>query len=171
MEQEKEKAGSGGWVFLLFVLVCYGAIGLINADIVERSLSFFVTLTRNILPVLVMVFFLLLAVDLLIEPKWVRRNLGSDAGVKGWLIAAVCGVLASGPVYVWYALLRDLRGKGMRAALAAVFLYGRAVKLPLLPLMIHYFGVAYTLVLSVYLLAFSIVSGILMRKLDKPEPG
>ena len=75
-------------------------------------------------------------------------------------------MLAAGPIYAWYALLRDLREKGMRASLAAVFLYSRAIKLPLLPLMIHYFGIAYTLVLCLYLLAFSIISGIMMMKLE-----
>jgi len=70
------------------------------------------------------------------------------------------------PVYTWYALLRELREKGMRASLAAVFLYSRAVKLPLLPLMIHYFGTAYTLVLCLYLIGFSLVTGVLIRKLE-----
>ncbi|WP_157862467.1 hypothetical protein [Nitrosococcus halophilus] len=57
----------------------------------------------------------------------------------------------------------------MDASLAAVFLYSRAVKLPLLPLMIYYFGTAYTLVLCLYLLGFSIMSGVLMRKLEDRE--
>ena len=118
------------------------------------------------MPVLVIVFFLLLAADLLLEPKWIKRNLGREAGIKGWLLATVGGVLATGPIYAWYALLRELREKGMRAPLAAVFLPSRAVKLPLLPLMVHYFGTAYTLVLCLYLLGFSIVSGVLMAKLE-----
>jgi len=119
--------------------------------------------------VLVIVFFLLLVVDLWFEPKWIKRNLGREAGVKGWLLAAVGGVLATGPVYAWYVLLRELREKGTRASLATVFLYSRAVKLPLLPLMIHYFGTTYTLVLCLYLLGFSIVSGALMLKLEDRE--
>jgi hypothetical protein len=55
------------------------------------------------------------------------------------------------------------------APLAAVFLYSRAVKLPFLPLMIHYFGTAYTLVLCLYLLGFSIMNGVLMVKLEDRE--
>jgi phosphoenolpyruvate carboxylase len=57
----------------------------------------------------------------------------------------------------------------MRASLAAVFLYSRAIKLPLLPLMIQYFGTNYTLVLCLYLLGFSFVSGALMAKLEDRE--
>jgi len=70
-----------------------------------------------------------------------------------------------GPVYAWYPMLRELRQKGMRNGLIAAFLYSRAVKLPLLPLMIHYFGVAYAVVLSLYLIAFSILSGIVIERL------
>jgi hypothetical protein len=54
-------------------------------------------------------------------------------------------------------------------ALAAVFLYSRAGKLPLLPLMIHYFGAAYTLVLCLYLLGVSIINGVSMVKLEDRE--
>ena len=53
----------------------------------------------------------------------------------------------------------------MRTALIAVFLYNRGIKLPLLPLMIHYFGMAFTLVLAVYLTLFSLLSGLVMEKI------
>jgi uncharacterized membrane protein YraQ (UPF0718 family) len=124
---------------------------------------------RQVLPVLALVFLLLLLADSLFKPEWIKRNLGREAGSKAWLIAAAGGVLATGPIYAWYALLRELRGKGMRTSLAAVFLYSRAVKLPLLPLMIHYFGAAYTVVLCLYLFGFSILNGLLMVKLVDRE--
>ncbi|MEJ2315938.1 MAG: hypothetical protein P8Y83_03140 [Gammaproteobacteria bacterium] len=54
----------------------------------------------------------------------------------------------------------------MRPALVAVFLYSRAIKLPLLPLMIHYFGLAYTLLLIAYLLLFSLLNGMAMKRLE-----
>lgn len=169
MERERKKTGLGGWLFLLLVLTAYGVTAAVDAETAGQALRFFGKVMRSVLPALVIVFFLLLAVDLWFEPKWIKRNLGKEAGVKGWLLAAVGGVLATGPIYAWYALLRELREKGMRASLAAVFLYSRAVKLPLLPLMIHYFGTTYTLVLCLYLLAFSIVSGALMMKLEDRE--
>jgi len=169
MERARKKKGVYGWLFLLLVLAAYGVIAVIEAEMASQALSFFGKVMRKVLPALVIVFLLLLAADLLFEPKWIKRNLGREAGIKGWLIAAVGGVLATGPVYAWYALLHELREKGMRASLAAVFLYSRAVKLPLLPLMIHYFGAAYTLVLCLYLLAFSIVAGVLIKKLEDQE--
>lgn len=164
--ERKKGSGISGWLFLLLVLAVYGVIAVIDAETADRALDFFAKAMRQVLPVLAMVFLLLLTADLLFKPEWIKRNLGKEAGAKGWLLAAVGGVLATGPIYAWYALLRELGEKGMRASLAAVFLYSRAVKLPLLPLMIHYFGTTYTLVLCLYLLGFSIVNGILMAKLD-----
>jgi len=169
MEREPGKAGIGNWLFLLLVIAAYGVVAVIDAETAVQALSFFGKVIRQVLPVLALVFLMLLAADLVFKPKWIKRNLGRDAGIKAWLIAAIGGVLATGPVYAWYTLLRELREKGMSASLAAVFLYSRAIKLPLLPLMIHYFGSAYALVLCLYLLGFSIVSGVLMRKLDERE--
>jgi uncharacterized membrane protein YraQ (UPF0718 family) len=166
MERERKKTGLGGWLFLLLALAAYGVTGVVDTETAGQAFSFFVKVIWNVLPALAIVFLLLLAADLLFEPKWIKRNLGREAGIKAWFIAAVGGVLATGPVYAWYALLRELREKGMRASLAAVFLYSRAVKLPLLPLMIHYFGTAYALVLCLYLLGFSIVNGILLAKFE-----
>jgi uncharacterized membrane protein YraQ (UPF0718 family) len=167
--ERKKRSGKNGWLFLLLVLAVYGLIAVIDAETAGLALGFFNKTMRQVLPVLALVFLLLLLADSLFKPEWIKRNLGREAGSKAWLIAAVGGVLATGPIYAWYALLRELRGKGMRTSLAAVFLYSRAVKLPLLPLMIHYFGAAYTVVLCLYLFGFSILNGLLMVKLVDRE--
>ena len=169
MERQEKNMGLGGWRFLLSVLSTYGVTAIVDAETAGLALGFFAKMMQDVLPVLVIVFFLLLAADLLFKPEWIKRNFGRESGIKGWLLAVVGGVLATGPVYAWYELLRELREKGMRASLAAAFLYSRAVKLPLLPLMIHYFGIAYTLVLCLYLLGFSVVNGVLMAKLEDRE--
>jgi len=169
MENKRSKKGSGGWIFLLVMLAIYGVIAIVDTETAGQVSRFSAKVMQNLWPALVIVFFLLLAADLLLKPKWIKRNLGREAGIRGWLMAAVGGVLATGPIYAWYALLGELREKGMRMSLAAVFLYSRALKLPLLPLMIHYFGITYTLVLYLYLFGFSIVSGILMLRLEYRE--
>ncbi|MFP3874523.1 MAG: permease [Thiohalophilus sp.] len=166
MKRANKKRGLGGWLFLLLVVAAYGAVALFDIDTAGRAVGHFEKVMGQVLPVLVMVFILLLVIDLLLKPEWIKRQLGREAGIKGWVIAAFSGVLAAGPIYPWYALLHELRVKGMYAPLAAVFLYSRAIKLPLLPFMIHYFGLDYTIILCVYLLIFSFVSGLLMRPLE-----
>ena len=69
-----------------------------------------------------------------------------------------------GPMYLWYPLLGELNKEGLRPGLAAAFLYARAVKIPLLPFMIHYFGALYTGLFVVCILVFSVVNGLLMER-------
>ena len=155
----------GGWVFLLLVLVTYGLLSLARPEATTQALTFFMRVMQQVFPVLGLVFALLFIANLILEPEWIKRYLGKGSGIKGWLAAVSGGILSIGPIYAWYTVLSDLQAKGMRTGLIATFLYSRAVKLPLLPLMIHYFGLAYTLVLCLYLVIFAVINGILVEKL------
>ncbi len=166
MPGEQQKSRHGGWGFLALVLVIYGLLGLLNPKATTQAVSLFSQVMGEVLPVLGLVFLLLFVANLVLKPKWIKRYLGKGSGIKGWLAAVIGGILSMGPVYAWYAMLGELRQQGMRDALIAAFLYSRAVKLPLLPLMIHYFGVTYTLVLCFYLIGFSIITGIVVEKLS-----
>lgn len=161
MKQAHSKRSIGGWLFLLLVAALYAVVAGLDQALFEAALTFFWKIIGTVVPILALVFVLLLAADLLLDAAWVGRHLGRESGLKGWLMAALAGVIATGPIYPWYGLLRELREKGMRTSLIAVFLYSRAIKLPLLPLMVHYFGVVYTLVLCLYLFLFAIISGLL----------
>jgi uncharacterized membrane protein YraQ (UPF0718 family) len=168
MDRMREKGKSfGGFFFMLAVMALYVVVFFLNEELARDALDQAGKLLSSLAPVLVLVFVMLFLANLLIRPVWVRKHIGQYSGLKGWAVALVSGMLSVGPVYAWYALLRDLREKGMRSGLIAVFLYSRAIKLPLLPLMIHYFGLAYTLLLIAYLLLFSLLNGVAMEKLDK----
>ena len=170
----KKKSGKmarGGVIFLFVVTCLYALAFLVNAERAQDALTFSARLLYQMLPILLLVFALIFISNLLVKPDWIRANLGSDSGLRGWALAVVGGILSVGPIYAWYALLSDLRSKGMRTALIAVFLYNRGIKLPLLPLMIHYFGVTYTLILATYMTMFSLLSGILVEKIVKHGPG
>ncbi|OOZ42991.1 hypothetical protein BOW37_12490 [Solemya velum gill symbiont] len=162
---KKQQKGRGGWLFLGLVLAGYGLFYLVKPDEISQALTFFTHVMRQVLPVLGIVFLLLFISNLLLKPKWIKRYLGKESGTKGWGMAVLGGILSIGPVYVWYEVLAELKTKGMRTALVATFLYSRAVKLPLLPLMIYYFGLTYTLVLCLYLVVFSVINGILIERL------
>ncbi|MCK4865150.1 MAG: permease [Gammaproteobacteria bacterium] len=163
--QKGKIKGVGGWLFLAIVLLIYGVTALFDSGLALKAVTSFIQLLDKVVPVLLIVFILIFIVNLLLEPARVKKYLGSQSGIMGWLTAIVGGVLSTGPVYPWYALLKDLREKGMKTSLAAVFLYSRAVKLPLLPLLVHYFGITYTMVLISYLIVFSIISGLVMERI------
>ena len=162
--KKRTQRNLGGWLFLIVVLMIYGMTAFLDIELASQAISFFLHLLEQVLPVLLIVFILIFIINLFLDPVWVEKNLGSDSGITGWLTAIVGGVLSAGPVYPWYALLKDLREKGMKQSLVAVFLYSRAVKLPLLPLLIHYFGITYTMILVSYLLVFSIISGFIVKE-------
>jgi len=170
MHKKPEKKGRGSLLFLLVVMVLYGIIFLLDGQLALDALELAAQLLYRLIPVLFFVFALIFLSNLLIRSDWVRINAGKESGLKGWVVAVISGVLSVGPVYPWYALLQDLRAKGMRTALVAVFLYNRGIKLPLLPLMIHYFGPAFTMILSFYLTVFSVFSGLLFEKLTDSKP-
>jgi len=160
----------GGWLFLAGVILAQGATALVEPDLARRALASFVAMLREVAPVLVLVFVLMFLAERFLTPARTRAWLGRGSGLRGWLLALVAGVISTGPVYTWYALLAELRKKGMRTALVAVVLYARAIKLPLLPLLAHYFGLRYMLVLSLLIAIFSIVNGLVMeRLLRQPE--
>lgn len=170
MKGKSGKMTRGGIIFLLIVMCLYALAFLFDTELALNALAFSTKLLYQLLPVLLLVFVLIFVSNLLVKPEWVRANLGRGSGLRGWSVAVVGGILSVGPIYVWYALLRDLKTKGMRTALIAVFLYNRGIKLPLLPLMIHYFGLAYTLVLATYMTLFSLLSGILVEKMVERRP-
>jgi uncharacterized membrane protein YraQ (UPF0718 family) len=159
----------GGWLFLLAVGGLYGLAGLLDPAVAAGALGTLTALLLRVLPVLVLVFCLLFLVGLFLERAWLVRHLGAASGLGGWALTVVCGVLSAGPLYAWYPLLGELKQKGMSSALIATFLYSRALKLPLLPLMVHYFGGAYTALLSLCIVLFSILCGLAMRRLPGIE--
>lgn len=152
--------GKGAWLFLGVMVLIYAITALLDMSVAKQAVRFFAHVFVTVLPVVGVVFLLMLLLNLVLTPERVKTYLGAASGLKGWLLAIVSGVLASGPIYAWYAVLHELRKEGMKTSLAAAFLYSRAVKLPLLPLLAHYFGTRFMVVLSLYLIVFSVLSGI-----------
>ncbi|MGD8569168.1 MAG: permease [Gammaproteobacteria bacterium] len=155
----------GGWVFFGMVVAVYIITAIVNINTVKASLILFIDTLQRIIPTLLLVFILMALLNLVLDAQRAEAYVGKTSGPKGWLLALVGGILATGPVFSWYIFLGELKQKGMKTPLIAVFLYSRAVKAPLLPLMVHYFGMGFTIVLSVYLVVFSILSGLVTGRL------
>jgi len=56
---------------------------------------------------------------------------------------------------------------GAADSLSATFLYNRAVKIPLLRMMVHYSGWDFTLALSIYMVLFSVINGVVVEYLTQ----
>ena len=158
-----ERIGTGG-IFLLGVLAVYLVLGVIRPDLAGNAVRVLGRLMLRLVPVLILVFGIMFVTNLFGEARGIVTLLGEGSGVKGWIVAIAGGIVSSGPIYMWYPLLSDLKERGMKDSLIAAFLYNRAIKIPLLPMMVYYFGWSFTGVLSMYMILFSIINGILVQQ-------
>jgi uncharacterized membrane protein YraQ (UPF0718 family) len=122
---------------------------------------------RHLMLPLSLVIALMVLMNLFLEPVHIVRFLGQGSGSKGIFLSAAAGIFSMGPIYAWYPMLKELREKGAKNSLIAVFLGNRAVKPLLLPIMISYFGGLYVVVLTLFTIAGSLVIGYLVNILIK----
>jgi uncharacterized membrane protein YraQ (UPF0718 family) len=163
---KKTEKSHVGWYFLLIVIVLYVVIGLLKIEVLLPSLRFSFKIAKNIVPVFAIIFALMVVFNLFVSPYSVRKYLGKSSGFRRWLIAIGGGIISTGPIYMWYPLLKELKRQGVQYGFIATFLYNRAIKPPLIPMMILYFGFKYTLVLTIVMITISVVQGIIFEKIE-----
>lgn len=172
MKQSKDTKNKGnkkpyGMYFLAFVIVLYLVLFVIDQERMHESLILSWNLLVRILPAMLFIILFMGIMNYAVRPAAVMKYMGKAAGGKGWLLAVLTGVLSHGPIYAWYPLLKELKTQGAREGLIAVFLYNRAIKIPLLPLLIYYFGLAYAIVLLLYMVAASLIEGAAIDLINK----
>lgn len=166
MKQQSEKRGGGygSKFFLLAVIAAYLVLALLMPDKTAIALDKSVAILKQVIPILLVVLFLTALLNTLVQPKKIAKYLGKESGLKGWAIALTGGLLSHGPSYIWYPVLADIRQHGARNGLLVAFFYAKAVKLPWLPMMVSYFGLLFTLVLTLYILLAALLQGLIAEK-------
>jgi uncharacterized membrane protein YraQ (UPF0718 family) len=155
---------SGSWYFLIMVVIIYILFLIFRKDLFFSSTEFFYNLVLNIIPVFILVFVLMTLTNYFVTPQIVIKHLRKK-GIKKWFYVVVGGIISTGPIYMWYPLLADLKNKGLSLGLIACFLYNRAIKIPLLPIAVFYFGWIYIIILSFVMIFASVIQGIFLNKL------
>ncbi len=163
MKKSQNDFSFRGTKFFLFVVLCYAILSFIDIKSATASLQKSLQVLEILLPIFVIVIILMAIIGYFFQEKNFFSSLSKQKGVKGWLVALVAGLLSHGPMYAWYPMLEDLRKKGVLDGYIATFFYARAVKLPLLPLMVDYFGLKFTAVLTLYIVIASIIQGWLVE--------
>jgi len=161
MNQKKRVKNKSGYIMLGIVGTLYIVLYFLNADKTVTSLFASLHVIRLIVPILLIIFFLMALLNTFIDEKSIAKHLGKNSGTKGWFIALFGGILSTGPGYIWYPMLQELRDKGALNGLIIAFLYARSIKLTWLPMMISYFGLSFTIVLSVYIILGAWIQGII----------
>ena len=155
------------WLFPATVLHVYGLLYLLSPTKTVLALESCAKVGLSLVIPLAFVIVVMFLLNLLVRPSHVSGLLGKRAGAKAIVLSLVAGIISAGPIYAWYPLLKDLKEQGAADGPIAVFLYNRAVKPFLLPVMIGYFGWQYVLVLTFLMILGSILLGYGMQVLAR----
>jgi uncharacterized membrane protein YraQ (UPF0718 family) len=156
-------------IFPLAVLSLYLVLWRVAPEKTVVAMQNSVNIFSHILRPLLLVFLLMIGLNLFLKPANVVRFLGKEKTFKMEIISAVAGIISAGPIYAWYPILKDLREKGAKHSLLAVFIVNRAIKPFLLPVMISIFGWMYAAFLTMFIMAGSLLVGFITGVfLDSP---
>jgi len=151
--------------FLFSMIFIYSILFFINNSLFISSFNFLIKILMQIYWVFILVFVLMGFSNYFLTSGRIKEFLSKKPGKRSWFFSVLFGILSMGPIYMWYPFLADLKEKGMRDGLIACFLYNRAVKIPLLPLMFFYFGIKYVFILSFVMIFASIIQGFILEKI------
>jgi uncharacterized membrane protein YraQ (UPF0718 family) len=150
------------YIFLLVVILLYFFIFIFNNSLFQKSSFFFIDIVKKTIPVFIFVYILMVFSNYFIDEKFIIKHF-KTSGIKKWIFIILGGILSTGPIYVWYPLLKDLRNKGFNDGMISCFLYNRGVKIPIIPVAIYYFGIKYIIILTFLMMIFSIFQGMIIN--------
>lgn len=159
------KKNRSGFILLGIVAGVYVFLSIVKPEATLEALGESLQVLKMIIPILLSVFFIMALLGTFVDGKAISKHLGEQSGLKGWFLALLGGILSHGPGYVWYPLLQNLREQGAKDGLIIAFIYARAIKIPWLPLMISYFGWAFTLVYTFYVVLGAWLQGVIVDRL------
>ncbi|MGM5488527.1 MAG: hypothetical protein ACQESG_06255 [Nanobdellota archaeon] len=148
---------------IIIAILCYLISFMYSRDLFFNALADFGSMMIKIIPILLVVYIFIVLSNYYLDNKLIKRWFAETKGVKGWFIIIIGGFISAGPPYLWYPLLQDLRKKGMNDSYIATFIYTRAIKPYFLPVMVLYFGLPYTLVLTFVMVVMGIALGLIMK--------
>ncbi len=170
--KEGKRSNKGYWIFMGITIILYLVILIVNKTKGIEVATDFYHLALEIFPFLLIVFVLMVLINLFLKPALLIKYMGEGSGIIGWIISVVAGILSMGAIYMWFPMLQEIRDKGVKPGLLAVFLYNRGVKLNWLPVMIVYFGLKYVVIITFVMIFTSIIQGVIIDFFikDKKQP-
>ncbi len=166
-KQNKKRKKGFNYLFLLLSILTYIIFltaspdkrGLLNRNILN--------LLAKILPVLILIFVFMFLLELFFPVKKMASLLKKQKNIVLWGVSIFTGILSTGSIYLWYPILRELKENGVKDEIIAVFIFNRAIKLQLLPMMIIYFGLKYVIILTVVMIALSVFYGLVFKFINE----
>lgn len=145
------------YLFLSWVLFIYIFIWLSSFHRFKAIwLSFFNIFIYQIIPVLFIIFTFIFIFNILIEKEYIKEKIRNSNSFLKYTYLIIWGILSTGPVYMWYPFLKQLKTHWLNYGHIACFIYARAIKIPFLMVMIIYFWAKYTIIFNLIILFLSI---------------
>ncbi|HHD75870.1 MAG TPA: permease [Campylobacterales bacterium] len=158
-----------GLKFLYVVIIAYVVLFFIENDKALLSLQKSLGILYQLLPIFLFIIIVSALINYFLKPKQIIKHFGKDSGAKGVVYAILAGIISHGPMYAWYGMIQELREQGAKDSLLIMFFYARAIKIPMLPFMLNIFGLAFTLIISLYIVLFAFIQGQIMEWLESKK--
>jgi len=143
-------------IFLWFSIVVVIIIFVFNFLLWLSILKTFYKNLIQIIPILILVYFIIFIFNLIIDNDKLKLILEKKNYFFKLILSIFIGIISSGPVYIWYPLLKKIKENSLTYWQIASFIYARAIKIPMFPIMITYFWIKYTIVFNSTILIFSV---------------
>ncbi|MEA1974283.1 MAG: hypothetical protein U9N10_01850 [Bacillota bacterium] len=156
------------FIFPGVVASFYVILLFVNKSATLKALKYSVELFKTVAPVLLLVLVFMFIFNLIDEKK-LKSVIERSPQFLQYLMMTLFGIFSHGPIYAWYPLMKDFHRKGISYGSIATFLYARGIKFAMLPALISYFGIKYTIILTIYLVIFANIQGILVDIIMKDE--
>jgi len=112
------------WLFIFTVFIVYLFFIVIN----KRDFFFITDASWKFLKSIWWVFL----VNLFVNRDIVIKLFKEKNSLLSILLSILGGIISTGPIYMWYPLLSELKDRGLKERYIVIFLYNRAIKIPLL---------------------------------------
>jgi len=158
---KKKKSLKEKLLFPAIVLGIYIILAFISPGNILKAAGYSLQILTSVLPILVLVLVFMFLFNLIDEKK-LKKVIENSPRFLQYMVMTLFGTFSHGPIYAWYPLMKEFHDKGISYGSLASFLYARGIKLTLLPMLVSYFGLKFTIILTIYMLVFSYIQGILV---------
>jgi hypothetical protein len=142
-------------IFLVVILWILWIITITNPILWKNIFSSFWINLLTVLPVLWIIYLLIFIFNFFIDNDKIKQYFEKWNYCFKLFISVIWWILSAWPVYLWYPLLQKIKKNNLTNWHIASFIYARAIKIPLFPIMILYFWIKYTIIFNMVILLFS----------------
>jgi uncharacterized membrane protein YraQ (UPF0718 family) len=158
---KKKKRPKQKLILPAIVLILYIVLAFVNPGNILEATGYSLKILISVLPILLLVLLFMFLFNLIDEKK-LKKVIENSPQFIQYMVMTFLGTFSHGPIYAWYPLMKEFHDKGISYGSVASFLYARGIKLTLMPILVSYFGLKFTIILTVYMLVFSYIQGILV---------